>query len=82
MARKRKGCKFCDADRKDWGDVTFPVDVGEFGEYEILVWVSGYSRRLGIAFGEKHREPILEKYLSINYCPFCGTKLPLKEDGE
>lgn len=81
MSRRKSKCIFCDANDKNWDSKIIPVDMGEFGDYEVEVWVSKYGRNIGIDFGEKHREPIFTSYIQINYCPFCGAKFS-EQEGE
>ena len=73
MARKRKGCKYCDSNRDDWEYKTIPVNMGDFGEYEVCIFVSKGRESIGVDFGEKTREPIFSSRFMVNYCPYCGT---------
>lgn len=75
MTRKRKGCKYCDSNRKDWEYKAIPVNMGDFGEYEVCFYVSKGRGHIGVDFGEKTHEPIFESRFMINYCPYCGSKL-------
>lgn len=83
MGRRKARCEFCDPNREDYQTKTIPIDMGEFGKYEAIAWVSGYGSKLRnpgffIDFGKEHSEPILGVQIPMNYCPYCGTKFPLK----
>ena len=72
----RGGCNRCNMERKDWKASEIPVDLGDFGEYQIDIYISHSRPAIGVDFGEKRSEPILSVYSDkIKYCPYCGKKL-------
>ena len=72
----RGGCERCNMERKDWRASEIPVDLGDFGEYQIDIYISHSRPAIGVDFGEKRSEPILSVYSDkIKYCPYCGKKL-------
>ena len=75
MSRKRKGCKYCDINRKDWEYAVVPISLGIFGDYELNVSVSGYRKSLMVELEPERQEPMWYERININYCPYCGTKL-------
>jgi hypothetical protein len=63
-------------ERKDWKASEIPVDLGDFGEYQIGIYISHRRQAIGVEFGEKRSEPIVSVYSDkIKYCPYCGKKL-------
>ena len=68
-------CLKCDNESKDWKYDTIPIDAGDFGKYEMCMFISEGRKTIGIDFEEVNNEPILSKHFPIKYCPFCGRKL-------
>lgn len=68
-------CKYCDMDSDDYTYPTFYVDMGILGDYELLVYVSGVSEKLGIDFGSQDDAPSFSESVKIKYCPYCGARL-------
>ena len=66
---------YCDADRDDWKTDDIPINMGDFGEYEINLFVSAMRKCFCVDFGEVHREPLISVHTEISYCPYCGRKL-------
>lgn len=73
-ARPRK-CKYCDLESEDYMYPTFYVDLGILGDYELAVYVSGVSEKLGVDFGGENDAPALSESVKIKYCPYCGARL-------
>lgn len=77
MGRRPQKCLYCDINDKNWKSTAIPVNLGDFGDdYEIQIWVSRYSKKLGVDFGQEQHEPIISTYMNINFCPVCGARLP------
>lgn len=74
------GCEYCDADRKDWKYDTLPVNMGDFGDWQLCFSVSNSRKLMEIDFEEEHCDPLISTHLKINYCPYCGRKLGKKVD--
>ena len=82
MGRKRKGCDFCDVNCKEWDWKKIPLSLGIFGDFTLNVWVSGYRKTLTVELEPENSEPIWYEKIDIEYCPFCGTRLPLEKRSE
>ena len=72
--RPRK-CKYCDLESEDYMYSTFYVDLGILGDYELAVYVSGGSEKLGVDFGSENDAPAFSESVKIKYCPYCGARL-------
>lgn len=72
--RPRK-CQYCDMESDNYTYPTFHIDMGVLGDYEIAVFVSGASEKMGVDFGSEDSEPVLSESVKIKYCPFCGARL-------
>ena len=71
---ERGGCKYCNMERRDYTYSTIPVSMGDFGDYEIDIYISGRPA-ISVDFGEKHREPVISVHSDkIKYCPYCGRR--------
>ena len=73
-ARPHK-CQYCDLDSDNYNYPTFHIDMGVLGDYEIAVFVSGVSEKMGVDFGSEDGEPVLSESVKIKYCPYCGARL-------
>jgi len=72
----RGGCEWCNLERKDWKESEIPVDLGDFGEYQLDIYISRMRQAICVDFGEKQSEPLLSVYSEkIKYCPYCGRKM-------
>ena len=75
MARKRKSCKFCNMEDEHYSYASTKVDLGVFGEYEIVIYFSNESGTMGVDFGKDGYDSVLTDRTKIMYCPYCGTKI-------
>lgn len=68
-------CIYCDTNNPDWAYETIPIDMGDFGKYELIFYVSEGRKWFGADFGEVKHEPLISTHVNIKFCPFCGRKL-------
>ena len=68
-------CQFCDMESLNYRDVTYSLDMGILGTFDLSVYVSGLGEKLGVDFGSEDDAPVFSESIKIKYCPYCGARL-------